>query len=177
MTVEIFELGPGRLDETEPLWRALYDSQTDVAGQLKDRLRPFELAWADRRELEREWLHADGRSFVLAAFDDARIVGYAFVQVVEGTYAVSWRISDPHADLKALVVLPQYRGAGLGSRMMDTVEARLLDMGIEDLTIDVVNGNDDALWFYAERGAVPFTTTLVQRIRPLPPRPQPDRTG
>ncbi len=42
------------LDELKPLWKALYDHQSEVAPHLRDREFPFDQAWTTRREIEKQ---------------------------------------------------------------------------------------------------------------------------
>jgi len=154
------------MDALEPLWRALYDHHNGVTPHLGDRSRPFELAWQSRRQTERRWLQSEPESFVIAAQDADRIVGYAFVRIRSGAgFAESWSVSDPLADLATLSVLPEFRGQGIGSALMDAVEARLGDMGIPDMAITVISTNTEAIPFYERRGALPFVTEFIQRVQ------------
>src|SRR6202161_1526097 len=98
-----------RLDELEPLWRALYEHHIALSPHLRGRELPFEVAWSTRRKLDREWLAGEPQSFVLAAEDADRYVGYAFVRVRPGVgIAASWSASDPLAELATLAVLPEF---------------------------------------------------------------------
>jgi ribosomal protein S18 acetylase RimI-like enzyme len=154
-----------RLDDLEPLWRVLYEHHRALTPHLRDRERAFEQAWPIRRRIEREWLATEPRSFVLAAHDSDRYVGYAFVRVRStSTYAASWNISDPLADLATLAILPELRGRRIGPALLEAVEVRLQELGIGDMAIDVVTTNTDAIRFYERRGAVPFVTTLIYRV-------------
>jgi ribosomal protein S18 acetylase RimI-like enzyme len=156
-----------RFDELKPLWRALYDHHKALTPHLRDREISFERAWEVRRDLEREWLRSEPQSFVLAASDAGRYVGYAFVRVCLGDdFAVSWSASRPLADLATLVVLPDTRGQGIGSLLLDAVEARLRELGIGDMLITVITTNTEAIRLYERRGAVPFTAQLVHRVQP-----------
>lgn len=156
-----------RFDDLKPLWRALYDHHNALTPHLRDREVPFERAWEVRRELEREWLRSEAQSFVLAAHNAGRYVGYAFVRVRSGEdFAVSWSASRPLADLVTLVVLPETRGQGIGSLLLEAVEAKLRELGIEDMLITVITTNTEAIRLYERRGAVPFTAQLVHRVQP-----------
>lgn len=163
--VDVVAVAEERLDDLEPLWRALYDHQSRLAPHLRDRARPFDDAWAVRRSIEREWLRAEPLSFVVAAESGGRYVAYAFVRVRSGAgVAASWQVSDPLAELATLVVLPEWQRRGVGSALMDAVEARLRELGVHDLLIGVITTNTDAINFYERRGAAPFVTELIQRV-------------
>jgi ribosomal protein S18 acetylase RimI-like enzyme len=158
-----------RLDELQPVWRALYEHHIALTPHLRDREVPFEQAWESRREIERQWFAAEPESFVLATQDTGtgRYVGYALVRVRPGAgFAASWSASNPLAELAILAVLPELRGQGIGSMLLDAVEARLHELGIEDMVIGVITTNTEAMRLYERRGAVPFLTQFVHRIQP-----------
>jgi ribosomal protein S18 acetylase RimI-like enzyme len=154
-----------RQEELQPLWRALYDHHSSLTPHLDGRLVPFERSWERRRELERHWLESEPHSFLIAAEQAGRYVGYAFVRVRSGAgYSVSWEVSDPLAELATLVVLPTSRGQGVGSLLMDRVEERLRELEVADMTIDVITTNTDAIRLYERRGAAPFVVELLHRV-------------
>jgi ribosomal protein S18 acetylase RimI-like enzyme len=154
------------LDALEPLWRALYEHHNDVTPHLEHRSRPFELAWRSRRQTEETWLAAEPDSFVIAAQQLDRLVGYAFVRIRSGAgFAESWTVSDPLAELATLSVMPEFRGRGIGAALMDALESRLAEMGIVDLAIGVIATNTGAMPFYERRGAVPFVTEFIQPVK------------
>ena len=156
-----------RLDDLQPVWRALYEHHTALSPHLRDREVPFEQAWESRRQIERQWLAAEPESFVLAVQGTDRYVGYAFVRVRPGAgFAASWTASDPLAELAIFVVLPEMRGQGLGSMLLDAVETRLRELGIEDMLIGVITTNTDAMRLYERRGAVPFLTQFIHSVQP-----------
>jgi ribosomal protein S18 acetylase RimI-like enzyme len=154
-----------RLDDLQPLWRVLYEHHMALTPHLHDRVRPYEQAWKEYRRLKAEWLAGEPDSFVLAAEEADRYVGYAFVRVRPGAlFAVSWSASDPLAELAILAVLPEVRGQGVGSALLDAVEARLRELQIDDMVIDVITTNTDAMRLYERRGAAPLLTKFVQRV-------------
>lgn len=161
----IASLAEEHFDDLKPLWRALYEHHTALTPHLRDREVPFEKSWETRRGLERGWLSSEPRSFVLVAQDADGCVGYAFVRVRSGDgFAASWRVSDPLAELATLAVLPEVRGQGVGSALLDAVEARLRELEIHDMVIAVVTNNSDAMRLYERRGAVPFVTQFIHRL-------------
>ncbi|HEY7935166.1 MAG TPA: GNAT family N-acetyltransferase [Solirubrobacteraceae bacterium] len=165
--LEILPVVPERLEDLKALWQGLYDHHTGLMAHLRDRQLPFEQAWEKRRKIETQWLATEPRSFVLAGKDADRYLGYAFVRIRSGAaFAASWTACDPLAELAILVVLPEARGQGVGSALLDAVEARLAQMGIEDMTIGVIARNTEAMRLYERRGAVPFITEFIQRVKP-----------
>jgi ribosomal protein S18 acetylase RimI-like enzyme len=136
-----------------------------LTPHLHDRVRPYDQAWGEHQRIRDEWLAGESDSFVLAVQEVDRYVGYALVRVRSGaSFAVSWSASDPLAELAILAVLPEARGRGVGSALLDTVEERLRELRIEDMVIDVITTNADAMRLYERRGAVPLLTKFVQRV-------------
>jgi ribosomal protein S18 acetylase RimI-like enzyme len=75
----------------------------------------------------------------------------------------TWDVGDRYAELWTLVVDVARRGEGIGSALLDEVDARLERAGDEGLEIGVVAGNEGALRLYERRGLKP---SLVQLMRP-----------
>ena len=163
-SVEVVRLYRERLDELEPLWASLYEHQEPLTPHLVNRARSLQDSWRYRRALERRWLEEEPESFALGADLGGQLVGYAFVRILSAEVATSWSVSNPHADLATLSVLPELRGKGIGRRLMEAVYGELRRLGISDLTINVITTNSDAARFYERDGAVPFVTVFLQRV-------------
>jgi ribosomal protein S18 acetylase RimI-like enzyme len=66
-----------------------------------------------------------------------------------------------------LGVLPSHRGAGLGRALMAEAEALLAELGCPKVNLQVREGNDDALAFYAALGYAPdAAVSLGRRLIP-----------
>lgn len=135
----------------EPLWNALQDHHSSVLPRLGGETpsRPPEEAWRLRRAQYERWLQDPGAFFVLAeAAGEA--AGYAFVTTGPGLSA--WTTGEKVAGLQTLSVLPQYRGNGLGSLLLESVWRRLGDYGIGEMLITTAATNVDAQRFYEKHG-------------------------
>ena len=141
----------------EPLWNALQEHHAKITPNLGGRAPKRELAdaWQRRRAKYERWLE-DAETFFVIAEDRGRPVGYAFVTVGPG-YA-SWRTGERLADLETLSVLPECRGGGVGSTLLDAVWERLAERGVEDLAITTATTNVDSHRFYEREG---FTQGFV----------------
>ena len=58
-------------------------------------------------------------------------------------------------EIESLSVLPQYRGSGLGSELLERLEKHLHELGVEDLILGALAGNTDAIRLYERRGYQP----------------------
>jgi ribosomal protein S18 acetylase RimI-like enzyme len=63
-------------------------------------------------------------------------------------------------------VAPEARGGGVGTALMDVLDERLDELGIAELSIGVMAGNEDAIRFYRKRGLVPVELFLWRVRRP-----------
>jgi ribosomal protein S18 acetylase RimI-like enzyme len=150
MPPRIVPAGRDRVDELRPLWLQLHHHHGRVS-----RVQPFvddETSWTVRRRSYHDTF--DGGGFALVAEQDGRVVGYAMVRIHDGPDD-SWALADRYGEVWTLVVDEAARGAGIGSALLDAVDAALAERGITDLLIGVMEGNDDARRLYERRGLVP----------------------
>jgi ribosomal protein S18 acetylase RimI-like enzyme len=149
--LRIEPLDPSAIELVAPLWKQLMDHIAALPDALVP-VRPSEESWVlERKEMLEELA---GESFVLTASRAGRVVGYAFV-CVEARPDPVWYTGDKHAMLATLCVDEAGRGDGVGSALMDAVDAELERRGIEDVTIGVDTGNKVAAHLYETRGYRP----------------------
>jgi ribosomal protein S18 acetylase RimI-like enzyme len=149
--LRIEPLDPADIELVAPLWKQLMDHIAALPDALVP-VRPSDESWVlERAEMLEELA---GESFVLTASRDGRVVGYAFV-CVEGKPDPVWYTGDSHALLATLCVDEAERGDGVGSALMDAVDAELERRGVEDVTIGVDTGNKVAAHLYKSRGYRP----------------------
>ena len=149
---------PAELDALEPLWVALHRHHRTVVPSPAMLVDDDAVSWSRRRDLYRGWMET-GDALVLVARHDGTPVGYAVAHLQDGpddTFAVGAR----YAELYSLSVAPEARGAGVGTALMDALDERLAELGIADMSIGVMAGNEDALRFYRRRGLVPVEVFL-----------------
>ena len=165
--IVIARAGAERIDDVEPLWHAMHRHHRSVAGHLTA-VAPFrsdDESWVLRRAFYERLLARPESCFLLAERDE-RLVGYAAVGVggTESTLEVGSRVGE----LESLCVLPEERGHGVGGRLMDAVFEELRRLGVEEITIAVMEGNDDAWRFYERLGLVPYLRWTIGRVPPAP---------
>jgi ribosomal protein S18 acetylase RimI-like enzyme len=134
------------------LWLELHHHHADVAPQTGEFVDD-ETSWRVRSASYREWL-ADPRSFVLLARAGDRLAGYALVRVMEAGADLtdSWRVPDVIAEIETMLVTAEVRREGLGSRLLDEIDAELERQGITEVIVGLMPGNDGALRLYERRG-------------------------
>lgn len=154
----IAPIGWERIDNVRELWLALHRHHISIGS--RPLLDDEAASWAARRAGYVDWLRS-GSGFVLLAEQQGQPVGYAAVHLQEGpddTYPVGMR----WADIYSLSVRPDARGQGIGTRLLDSVDAMLATFGIHDVAVSAMVENDDALRLYQSRGFVPREIVLMR---------------
>jgi ribosomal protein S18 acetylase RimI-like enzyme len=162
VTVSIVPGSAADLDALEPLWVAVHHRH---AGSMPE-LAPYvddATTWRERRALYVELL-AKPDTVLLLARVDGELVGYGLAHVMpiaETWIGDTWVTGERIGEIESLSVLPEHRGAGIGTRLLDGLEAGL---GVDDLILGVLPGNDAAIRMYERRGYRP-TWLYLSRLR------------
>jgi ribosomal protein S18 acetylase RimI-like enzyme len=139
-----------------PLWVAVHHQHTQTMPQLAPYVSDDE-TWRVRRVLYEELL-AKPDTLLLLAFDGETAVGYGLAHVMptDDTWVPdTWETGTRIGEIESLSVLPQYRGSGLGSELIDRLERHLDGLGVKDLILGALPGNTDAIRLYERRGYQP----------------------
>jgi GNAT superfamily N-acetyltransferase len=139
------------IDAVEPMWNALQEHHGRITPELDPRTPKRDLAgaWRMRRSKYVRWLE-DPETFFVVAEDGEGPVGYAFVTIGPG-YA-SWATGERAGVLETLSVLPERRGGGVGTALVEGAWERLAELGVEDMAITTTKTNVDAHRFYERHG-------------------------
>jgi ribosomal protein S18 acetylase RimI-like enzyme len=146
------------VDELRSLWLALHRHERSVAPTIP--LVPDELSWQRRRSLYIRWLEPE-QGFLALARNRTGIIGYAFVRLDEGPDD-TFPLGERYAELYSLSVASAWRGRGIGTLLLDFVDAELASRGIRDLRISVMVGNSGAQRLYERRGLQPAEIVLYR---------------
>ena len=97
---------------------------------------------------------ADPRSFLLLARADGQLAGYALVRVMEASPELtdSWRVPAVVAEIETMLISAPFRDAGLGTRLLNEIDAELERLEITEVMVGVMPGNDGAQRLYERRG-------------------------
>ena len=150
------------IDDLRELWLELHHHHAAVAPQSGEFVDDAS-SWRVRSASYREWL-ADPRSFLLLARSGGRVVGYAVVRVMEAGPELtdSWRVPEVVAEIETMLVSAGSRGAGLGNRLLDEIDAALERQGITEVIVGLMPGNDGAQRLYERRGFQPRWLVLAR---------------
>ena len=151
------------IDELEALWLSLFDHHLAVRTGTLPVIDRSE-SWPRRRALYEDLLQRP-ETFILVARREPIAVGYVLSHLHNGPDD-TWPTGDRIAEVESIAVLPSERGHGLGTLLLDCAEQVLEDLGVRDVMIGVLVGNDGALKFYEKRGMSPVMLKLL-RIGPM----------
>ena len=151
--------GIERVDEVRELWLDLHRHHRAVVGALP-LLDDDEASWQRRRALYVERLRAQ-TAFLAVAVDRRAPVGYALVCIEQGPDD-TFPFGNTYAELYSLSVAARHRGRGIGTQLLDFVDAELARRSIRDLKVAVMTGNTGAQRLYERRGLRPGETILYR---------------
>jgi ribosomal protein S18 acetylase RimI-like enzyme len=152
--------GPERVDELRELWLAMHHHHQRVAT-LQPLVADDETSWQRRRTRYLDWLMAGDGSFLVIADRGPTPVGYAMVHMASGPDD-TWPVANTYADIYSLSVAPDARRQGIGTRLLDYIDAELSRRGVKDVLLAVMVGNADAQRLYERRGFRPAETVLYR---------------
>ena len=151
------EGGVGDVDSLEPLWLAVHHQHQ----QAMPGLHPYvsdATTWTERRGLYAQLFADHHPILLLGRAEDHRLAGYAlgYTMPATGTWlADTWVTGERIGEVESLSVLPEYRGRGLGSRLLVELDHRLREQGARDLIVGALAGNTDAIRLYQRHGYRP----------------------
>lgn len=161
--IQISVAGPERLEGLRSVWESLSDHHAAVAPRLRE-LGPVRLgadSWAVRRRHYASLFEGESVAFALIAEADDAAVGYAMVDL-RGPEE-SWD-TGPVAVLETLAVLPDHRGSGIGTALIEAVFSELRTRGIGHWEVATIATNADAIRFYERLDLLPFTVNFIGRV-------------
>jgi ribosomal protein S18 acetylase RimI-like enzyme len=156
MPVEITRGSADDIDSLEPLWIAVHHAHQAAMPELAPYVNDEE-TWREHRPLY-VTLFRQPDTFLFLARTDGELVGYALgcvVPAAEGWAADTWRVGERIGELESLSVLPDHRGEGIGTRLLDAVDEEFAALGVDDVVIGALPGNTGALRLYEGRGFKP----------------------
>jgi ribosomal protein S18 acetylase RimI-like enzyme len=147
----------------EPLWVAVHHQHAASMPELAPYVSDAQ-TWEQQRAIYEE-LFAKPDTVVLLADVDGALVGYAVAHVIpvrETWIYDTWETGERIGELEAIGVLPEHRGNGIGSALLDAVDREFQALGVRDVILGVLPGNTDAMRLYERRG---FTPTWLYMSR------------
>jgi ribosomal protein S18 acetylase RimI-like enzyme len=152
----ITRAGAEALDRLRPLWLELHHHHQAVGGEALGPYVDDTTSWRECRAMFEGYLARGG--FALLAERDGELLGYAIVGIVpvaETLLPDTWETGPRVAEIESLSVAPAERGAGIGSALLERIDAELESEGVRDVLVGAVVSNVDAIRLYERRGFRP----------------------
>lgn len=155
------------IDRLAPLWLALHAHHQKIAPQLAPFV-PDEISWANRR---RQYMDiTSGAWFGLIARDGDHDVGYVLCARRPMVWNATFAEPASLWELVTLVVAQDWRGQGIGSRLLSAMDEFVSRQDMRAKLVGVVPANRSAVELYKAQGYVPTWLTLTRFQRPAPAR-------
>lgn len=121
-----------------------YRQCVDVVARERRYLAQVEALPIDKVE---EFLlpHLREDASIFAAVDSERVVGWADI-------LPSWPYAKKHCGVLGMGVLPEYRGAGLGGRLLEACVSKAWSNGLSRIELEVRSDNAPAIRLYQRFG-------------------------
>ena len=113
------------------------------------------------RERFKELLEQQDMVTLVAEASSGGLAGFAVAAVKAAGSAV---FSRPRGEVWDLVIRPEHRGKGLGSRLMEAVFESLKALGVEEAVLHVALANPTAIRFYEKLGMRPMMYRMHRRL-------------
>jgi ribosomal protein S18 acetylase RimI-like enzyme len=149
--MEVVPAGVDDADAVVDLWVRLAEGQRAYGSHL--------LATPNRASI-REAVLRHVVTGGLAVARDPDIVGF----VMFGPEAEGYEQDVDRGVVRNLFVVPECRGEGVGTALLDTAERELRDLGADVVGLEVLAANAAAREFYADRGYSPHRLELEKRL-------------
>lgn len=146
---------PAELEETEAiadLWVRLAVGQRAFGSHLASE--------ANRTRIEESMGHYVAEGNLLVAREDDALLGFAMFSIEQRLYVAD----ETRGLVHNLFVVPDRRGEGIGSALLEESEAALREAGAAVIGLEVLAENEDARRFYDERGYRPHRVELEKRV-------------
>lgn len=145
--MEITVPGTGDVDRLLELWLGLADGQQAHGSRL--------LAEENAHLVRESILQRIVAGSLLVARAD-QTVGFVMFSTETGHY----QQDRSRGVIENLYVVPERRGEGTGTALLDAAESRLRDRGVDAIALDVLADNQRARQFYRDRGYRPHRVEL-----------------
>ena len=166
--MRIVSAGAAGIPRVQPLWLAMvahHEACAPAAASVRD-FRPPPETWVRRRARYEQWIQQPDSRLLIAEDDDGEAIGYAFV-TVGGDHA-TLETGPRVGELESLAVLESARGAGVGSALIEATFDHLRALGVTEIALSVMDGNEAARRLFERHGLRPYFLAMLGAVPEQP---------
>ena len=141
--MHIVKLHEDEVFEIQPLWEKLNQLHGKLSQNFKQHFAKF--TFEERMKL----IHQKKSFAVFMAKSGNVNIGYALASVEQDV-----------GEIDSIFIVSEYRGNGLGKKLIETSQAWLAEQNVKRMIIGVAEGNESAISFYQKLGYFPRFTVL-----------------
>jgi GNAT superfamily N-acetyltransferase len=161
--ISLLQVPPEEVDGLRIFCDALHDHHRLVAGHLA----PFisdDLSWSVFRPY---FLAAAENGLALRAGPQDAPLGMVAATLLKDAplFTDTWAIDGGIAEIEVLAIAESARGQGLGTRLMQAIDARLYERGIRNQIVGAFEPNHSAARLYLKLGFTPGVLQLAKFVR------------
>lgn len=120
----------------------------------------LKLGWPFEKDGEEYFIDKIKNTLVFVAEINGKIVGYLAGSILE---EISYSV-ETFAELDNMCIDTNYRGYGIGSKLIDEFKNYCKNIGIENIKVTAYTQNKQAINFYMKNGFHDYNTTLIFKI-------------
>jgi len=155
--IELYEYKAEEVDDSiKTLWKCLAKEMFEFAPLTL----PSEANGNAYLKFVKEGL-AQERSLLLVAKSNNKIVGFAYATLFR-EYPLE--VSEPFAAVNDLYVLPDFRGRGIGRKLLNECLNRIKEKGFSAVMLNVLSEDKAAIKLYEKLGFSIFTYGMVRHL-------------
>ncbi|SNR30834.1 GNAT family N-acetyltransferase [Halorubrum vacuolatum] len=156
-TVHLVPAQPADVDVVADLWVELVRDQRTHGSEL--------LGAANRAVVRDSFAQAAVAGELLLARESDDLLGFVSFSLDHGRY----ERERTRGTVTNLFVVPERRGEGIGSRLLDAAERALHGAGATTITLEAMAENERARAFYRTRGYAPHRVTYTKDVETVDP--------
>lgn len=154
MKIDIREANMNDLIHIQNLNNSLFDLEyNNYDSTLK-------LGWPFEKEGKEYFIDRINNNLIFVAEINGKIVGYLAGNILE---EISYSV-ETFAELDNMYIDTNYRGYGIGSKLIDKFKNYCKNIGIENIKVTAYAHNKQAIKFYMKNGFQDYNTTLIFKI-------------
>ncbi len=145
--MKIIIIEKNEISRIQPMWDELNKLHGQLSAHFKDHFKTFTFDDRVKQFQDRDSI------LIFAAKTESGLIGYCIVSV-----------KGKVGEIDSVYISPQYRGEGIGEKLINNAESWLKTQNIIKIHIAVAQGNEAVFPFYNKHGYYPRFTVLEKKV-------------